>query len=261
MTSLWMTKITSEYIPLLINTLVRPTVIHPGGYVISNKRFFPLAELHSLKYTLNMTLYHRNKNTCWEEKICFALLWHCGFSVRAISKVARRSPTTVRKWVRHLRETSLSHHSVAATPVPPHNSDLLVLANLRSQGYAISYPNLRSCMCGCQYYEGRSTWEGCPTGTVPVLPDLKDSPLGMKQQIAGHSGVSFPSSFREYPDASHLVRCDGKSQAESCLTENTPKGSLHSAYLDSQESQSKTFISRAFQGIYHTQVKDVTWTK
>lgn len=176
-----------------------------------------------------MTLNHRCKNTSWEEKVCFALLWRRGFTVRAISKVARRSPTTVRKWVRHLEEASLTRHPAAAIPVPPHNWDSLFSANLPS---AIPYPNLRCFMCGCQYNEGKSIWKGM----VPALPLPRltgNAPdTNMKQQVPDHSGVSVLSSLPEYPGASYSVHYNGKSHTESSVT--------------SDISQTKVIISRDF---------------
>lgn len=156
-----------------------------------------------------MPLYHHYKNTSWEEKVRFALLWHNGFSVRAISKMARRSPTTVRKWVQRLQGTPLSLHSAADISVTTHNLDLLVLANLLNQGYAVPCSSLRFCMCGCQYYEGRAVCEGWPTGHQQAVPPVLYYVWNI---VTGHSvSTSFPSLSRERPNGSHLLLCKEKS--------------------------------------------------
>lgn len=167
-----------------------------------------------------MTLYHRNKNTCWEEKIRFAILWQQGFSARTISKMARRSPTTVRKWVRHLQETSLIRLSTVASLAQIHNLDLLILATLSNQGYTFPYHNLRSSMFGCQHHKSRPTWEGSMPNTEHLLQGMTGSVSDIKFDIKqqGHSNVTFPSSLCHYPNASNLLRCDEEIKARSFLT-------------------------------------------
>ena len=92
-----------------------------------------------------MSRHCRSKNTCWDERICFAYLWHCGFSIKTIANVSGRSPTTIRKWVRNLLEASLhrSYHTTLTPTAPPS----FVMPNVAGLFHTLPYPYENPCTC------------------------------------------------------------------------------------------------------------------
>lgn len=74
--------------------------------LVLTRRLITIFELFILTAHLPqhvMSQHHPCHNTSRSERLWFMWLWSRGVSVRNIAKRARRSPTTVKRWVKRLR--------------------------------------------------------------------------------------------------------------------------------------------------------------
>lgn len=139
--------------------------------------FSSYRHFHTYVKTQLMFFHRRSKNTCFGEKVRFLYLWQYGYSIKTIATLSGRSPTTVRKWVRHLLEDSLH-----PTLPPPHFSTHPDFASR----HVLPYPYESPCSCRNQLYVQKSLMENNHVDFRHTICSLQSSAASLSSYFYQH---------------------------------------------------------------------------
>lgn len=94
---------------------------------------------------------HPCHNTSRSERLWFVWLWSLGISVRNIAKRARRSPTTVKRWVKRLRTQQFMPYGAPRVLLPPSPAEKALHAPFDARFYRMCRDKYIHDMLGFAY--------------------------------------------------------------------------------------------------------------